>query len=164
MKRYLLSVFVGFSLLALTSCGYHLRGSATLPDSLKTMYVQGISLQKGLGFELKRSLMRNDVTVTNNYSEGSAVFTVLENKVGRRVLSVGGDAKVSEYELYGLIKFSVSDGDGRVLLDAQKMEAQRSYQFNPDQILGKDEEEQLLRKQLNKQLVSSIMRRLSALK
>ncbi|MDH5357217.1 MAG: LPS assembly lipoprotein LptE [Gammaproteobacteria bacterium] len=164
MNRSLLSVFVGLSLFLLASCGFHLRGSATLPDSLKTMYVQGVNLQQGLGLELKRTLTRNGVTVVSDYQQGTAVLTVTENKVERRVLSVGSDAKVSEYGLHGLITFNVSDGQGQVLTKSQQVEAQRDYRFDQEQVLGKDEEERLLREQLDQQLVQGILRRLSALK
>ena len=164
MKRSMLNSFVVFSLIVLASCGFHLRGAATLPDSLKVMYVQGVNLKKGLGLELKRGLTRNDVSVVEAYQDDSAVLTVLENKVERRVLSVGSDAKVSEYELYGTVKFSISDRNGQVLGENQQVEAQRDYQFDQDQVLGKEEEERLLREQLNQQLAQSILRYLSALK
>ena len=164
MKRSMLNSFVVFSLIVLTSCGFHLRGAATLPDSLKVMYVQGVNLKKGLGLELKRGLTRNDVSVVEAYQDDSAVLTVLENKVERRVLSVGSDAKVSEYELYGTVKFSISDRNGQVLGENQQVEAQRDYQFDQDTVLGKEEEERLLREQLNQQLAQSILRYLSALK
>lgn len=164
MKRYLFNIIIGFSLLAVAGCGFHLRGTATLADSLKTMHVQGIDLRQGLGLELKRSLIRNDVMVVDDYQQGSAVLTILENKFERRVLSVGSTAKVSEYELYALLKFKVSDGQGQELGETQQVEAQRDYQFDQTQVLGKDEEERLLREELNKQLVQSVLRRLSAIK
>jgi len=164
MNRTLSNVLISFLFVALAGCGFHLRGSATLPNSLKTMYVQGVNLQQGLGLELKRGLTRNGVMVVNHYQEGSAVLTLLDNQFERRVLSVGSDAKVSEYGLHGWVSFKVSDGKGRVISDVQKVEAQRDYQFDQDQVLGKDDEERLLREQLNQQLVQSILRRLSALK
>jgi len=165
MSRTLSNVLIGFVLIALAGCGFHLRGSAVLPEALKLMYVQGINIDdRGLGRELKQGLTRNGVTVVERYQEGSAVLTILENKVERRVLSVGSDAKVSEYGLHGWVSFKVSDGSGQVISEAQKVEAQRDYQFDQENVLGKGEEERLLREQLNQQLVQSILRRLSALK
>jgi len=163
MKRYLLNIVVGFTLLAVAGCGFQLRGSANIPASLQTMYVQGVNMQQGLGLELKRGLTRNGVTVINDYQQDSAVLTILDNKFERRVLSVGSDAKVSEYELHGIVTFKVSDGEGKVLADSQTVEALRDYQFDQNQVLGKDEEERLLKEQLNQQLVQSILRRLSVL-
>ena len=163
MNRTLTNGFIGFVLLALAGCGFQLRGSATLPDSLKIMYIQGISLQQGLGLELKRGLTRNDVVVLDSYQKGSAVLTVLDNKYERRVLSVGSDAKVSEYGLHGSLTFKVTAEGDQIMIESQKVEAQRDYRFDQNEVLAADQEEELLRKELNQQLVQSVLRRLSAL-
>ena len=164
MKGYLFKLFISFSLLAIAGCGFHLRGAANIPPSLQTIYVQGVNMQQGLGLELKRGLTRNNVNVVDNYQEGSAVLTVLENKVERRVLSVGSDAKVSEYELFGTAKFTIVDSQGKSLAEQQEVHAVRDLQFDQDQVLGKVEEAQVLRYQINQQMVQSIMTRLSVLK
>ncbi len=164
MNRSILTSFVIFSLIVLAGCGFHLRGSANLVDSLKVMYVQGVNLKQGLGLALKRNLTSNDVLVLASYQADSAVLTIIENKVERRVLSVGSDAKVSEYELFGTVKFNISDKNGQLLAENQNVEARRDYQFDQDQVLGKEEEERLLREELNQQLAQSIVRYLSALK
>ena len=164
MNRALLNSFVGLLLVVIAGCGFHLRGAATLPDSLKLMYVQGINLQRGLGLELKRSLESNDVTVINDYQEGSAVLTILDNNYERRVLSVGSDAKVSEYQLYGSLQLKVTDNTNQVVIESDKVEALRDYRFDQEQVLASDQEEALLRQELNQQLVQGVLRRLSVLK
>lgn len=164
MNRSLLNVFTGLLLITIAGCGFHLRGAADLPDSLKQIYVQGINLQQGLGLTLKRGLKQNGVNVVDDFEKDSAVLTVLENKFERRVLSVGSNAKVSEYELYSLVKFKVIDGQGKVIVEPQQIEAIRDYQFDQSQVLSSDSEEGLLREQLNQQQVQSILRRLSAVK
>lgn len=164
MSRALLNVFMGVLLVAIAGCGFHLRGAADLPDSLKQVYVQGINVQQGLGLALKRGLKQNGVNVVNDYQKDSAVLTILENKFERRVLSVGSNAKVSEYELYSLLKFKVTDGDGKVLVEPQELEAIRDYQFDQSQVLSSDSQEVLLREELNEQLIQSLLRRLSAVK
>lgn len=164
MSRYLFNVFTGLLLLTIAGCGFHLRGGANLPDSMKQMYVQGIDLQQGLGLTLRRSLKQNGVKLVNVFDKDSAVLTILDNKFERRVLSVGSGAKVSEFQLYGLLKFKVSDGDGELLVVPQKVEAQRDYQFDQTQVLSSDSEEALLREALNQQLIQSLLRLLSVAK
>lgn len=164
MNRALLNVFMGLLLLSIAGCGFHLRGVADLPDNMKQMYVQGINLQQGLGLTLKRGLKQNGVNVVNDYEKDSAVLTVLENTFERRVLSVGNNAKVSEYELYSTLKFKVTDGQGKLIIEPQVIEAIRDYQFDQAQVLSSDGEEAILREELNQQLVQSLLRRLSALK
>ena len=58
----------------------------------------------------------------------------------------------------------VLDAEGNVLAEEQQVEAQRDYQFDKNEVLGRESEETLLRDQLNKQLVQSILRRLSFIK
>ncbi len=164
MSRYLINVFTALLLLTIAGCGFHLRGGANLPDSMKQMYVQGINLQQGIGLTLRRGLKQNGVTLVNDFDKDSAVLTIIENTFERRVLSVGSGAKVSEFELYGLIKFKVTDGDGEVLVALQDIEAQRDYQFDQTQVLSSDSEERLLREALEQQLVQSLLRLLSAAK
>lgn len=151
--------------LALTACGFHLRGSEGLPASLQTLYIQGVNTQQDLfGVQLKRQLQRQGATVLPDYTEGTAVLTVVENQFKRRVLSVGTDAKVREYELDTWAVVKVSDADGKVLVDNMRVQAQRDYQFDRSQILAMDEQERVLREDLNKQMVQAIIRRLSTLK
>lgn len=164
MNRALLNVFMGVLLMAIAGCGFQLRGAVPLPDSLKLMYIQGINIQQGLGLELKRGLKQNGIQVVNDYEKNSAVLTILENKFERRVLSVGSNAKVSEYELYSLLTFKVTDGEGKIIVEPQDLEAIRDYQFDQTQVLSSDVEEASLREELNQQLVQSLLRRLTAVK
>jgi LPS-assembly lipoprotein len=164
MSRSFLNVFMGLLLVAIAGCGFQLRGAVPVPDSMKLMFVQGINVQQGLGLELKRGLKQNGIEVVDGYEKDSAVLTVLENKFERRVLSVGNNAKVSEYELYSMLKFKVTDGQGKLLVEPQQVEAIRDYQFDQTQVLSSDGEEAILREQLNDQLVQSLLRRLSAVK
>lgn len=164
MKRYLSNFVVVFSLIILVGCGFHLRGAVQLPDSLKTIHIDGLSTKRGVGLTLKQNLISNGIIVVNSYETGSAVLKVLDNEFERRVLSVGSDAKVREYELHGLIRYSVIDANQQTVIEAEEVEAQRDFQFDQDDVLGKSEEEELLRDQLDQQLVRAIMRRLSTLK
>lgn len=165
MNRVVSTIVWGVFLLMLAGCGFQLRGEANVPEALKTLYIQGINTQQDtLGLHLKRALVRNGITVVDDYQEGAAIFTVLENRYDRRVLSVGSNAQVREFELDAWVTFKVTDDKGEQLSDVQRVEASRDYQFDRDQILAMDEQERVLREDLNKQMVQSILRRLSAMK
>lgn len=164
MKRVVSNSVVAFLLMLIMGCGFHLRGAVDLSDSLKTMHIQGVNLQRDIGLYLKRGLVSNGIIVVEQPQADSAILTIIENKFDRRVLSVGSNAKVSEYELYALIRFSVLDAQGKTLADSEQVEAQRDYQFDEDEVLGRESEEALLRDQLNQELVQNILRRLAAIK
>ena len=165
MMRYLSNLMMTVMLLSLVGCGFQLRGSADLASGLKTMYLQGIDLTQGVGKSLKRGLAFNGVDVVELYQDGAAILTVLDHKVDRRVLSVsGGNAKVSEYQLHGVMTYQVTDDKGVLLSKPQTIEAFRDYRFDENQVLAKAEEEQQLREDLEQQLVQTLLRRLSAIK
>ncbi len=167
MKQLMLTGLITILMLALTGCGFHLRGTTVLsklPDSLGTIYIQGVNTNQGLGRELKRNLINSGASIVDSYAEGSAILTIVESSIERRMLTVDTDAKVSEYELRGIVRFSVSDISGELLVEDQQVERQRDYQFDKNQVLSSEEEERLLREQLNQQLVQAVLRRLFALK
>lgn len=166
MNRVVSRIVWGVFLLMLAGCGFQLRGEASVPEALKTLYIQGINTQQdSLGVLLKRALIRNGIHVVDEYQEGAAILSILQNRAERRVLSVGAsDAKVREFELDSWVTFKVLDDKGQELSDVQRVEASRDYQFDRNQILAMDEQERVLREDLNKQMVQSILRRLSAIK
>ena len=164
MKRVVSNSVVAFLLMLIMGCGFHLRGAADLSDNLKVMHIEGVNLQRDIGLYLKRGLVSNGIIVVEQAQADSAVLKIIENKFDRRVLSVGSNAKVSEYELYALIRFSVMDAQGKTLAEGQSVEAQRDYQFDEGEVLGRESEEALLRDQFNQELVQIILRRLSAIK
>lgn len=164
MMQALKKLILGCCLLAVAGCGFHLRGAASLPESLNTIYVQGVNLHQGFGLSLKRALTRNGVTVLEDYQQGASVLTILQHRVDQRVLSVGSDAKVSEYEIQGLLTYKVTDGQGQILADVDSIEASTDYVFDQDAVLGKGEELRQLTEQINQQMLSNMLRRLEALK
>lgn len=150
-------------LLSLVACGFQLRGAADLPASLRTMHIQGISLRSELGIELKQTLERNGVRVVETYEEGVALFSVKQDRLNRQVLSVGADGRANEYELTQVLVIRVTDAEEGVRLENERFEARRDYQFDPIQVLGREDEERLLRDDMNKQLSQAVIRRLDAL-
>jgi len=163
MLRGASNLLVGMLLLLVAGCGFHLRGAANLPESINTMYIQGINLKRDLGLALKRGLESNDVTIIEQPQTGAAVLTVLSAKSERRVLSVGANAKVSEYQLYGTLEFKLLDKNNQLVVDSETLRAVRDYQFDQNQVLASDQQDAQLRQEINDQLVQSLLRRLSAI-
>lgn len=165
MNRIVSNCILMLTLLMLAACGFQLRGQTTVSEELKTLYIQGVDTRQDVfGVELKRALTRNGIEVVDDYRQGAALFTVLENNFKRHILSVGSDAKVREYELEAQVVFQITDDNGELIGSKQRVEARRDYQFDRTQILAMDEQERVLRQDLNQQMVQSILRRLSVMK
>jgi len=57
----------------------------------------------------------------------------------------------------------LTDKQQNKLIDNESLEARRDYQFDQEQVLGRDGEERLLREEMDKQVSQAILRRLAAL-
>ena len=160
---FLLLVACSLSLF-LQSCGFHLRGTINLPDSMKTVYVQNSS-GSGIAGELSRVMKSSGATVVNNPSEATAILVIHSAKQDRRVLSVSSTtARVQEYELSYFVDFSVVDPGGKELYPHKIVTLLRDYRFDENDVMGKGSEEGILRKEMEKEMALSILRRLRAQK
>jgi len=149
--------------LLLTACGFHLRGDVTLAPELSKLYIEGADPYNPLVRELTRSLTTTGVVVVTERKDATAILQILKNSGSRRVLSVSSEGKVSEYELYQTLEFKVRDAAGRELLAPQYLELTRDYLFEKEDVLGKSNEEEILRRDMRRDLVRLIMLRLEAL-
>lgn len=165
MSHLILRVAVALWVILIAGCGFQLKGAADISPELRHLYIQGVNIQQDeLGIALKRALKRNGIEVLEDYQQGAAVFTVLENKFQQNTLSVGSNALVTEYELEAWIVFKVTNDKGELIGKEQRVEARRDYQFDRNQLLAMSEQQRAIRDALNQQMVDSILRRLSAMK
>jgi len=157
---------VGFTvvlLLTLSACGFHLRGDVNLDARLGKIYIQGADRYDPLVRELTQSLAATGAVVVEESKDATAVLQILKNSGSRRVLSVSSAGKVREYELYQTLEFKVGDTAGVELMAPQRLELTRAYLFDKEDVLGKSNEEEMLRRDLRRDLVRLVMLRLEAL-
>ena len=105
------------------------------------------------GANLRRQLRAKGVVIVENADESTATLRVTRNRTGKRVLSVNDKGKVQEFELYVSVAFEVKDQDKSVLLKNQTISLTREFLFDENDVLGKAQEEQLVFKNMRKDLV-----------
>ena len=145
------------SALALSACGFHPRGQATLP--FPTVYVDG---NTALLVELKRNIAAGTQTrVVNQAAAAEAVFAIDHETREKVILSLDTAGRVREYQLRYRVGFRVHDGKGRNWIAPGEIQLTRDISFN-DQVLAKEAEELLLYRDMQTDMVQQIVRRLSA--
>lgn len=147
----------------LCACGFQLRSEAVLPSGMGSVFVQGADPFSPLGRDLMAALERAGSTVVDKSGNGASVLNITVNQLATDVLSVGGNARANEYSMRYHVEFNVTDNAGTALLDKQVIELSREYTFDAFQAAAVAAEEDLLRKELQREMVQSIMRRLDAL-
>ncbi|MDX1696992.1 MAG: LPS assembly lipoprotein LptE [Thiohalobacterales bacterium] len=147
----------------LAGCGYQLRGSASLPQVMSVTYIQGMRPYSELVTDFSRALSTRNIEVTTDADSATAILTISGNNFEKLVQSVDSAGNVLEYEIRQTISFSVSDPDRKVLLPEQSLTLSRDFLYTSTDVLAKAREEKLVRRTLQKNLVSLAMLRIAAL-
>ncbi len=147
-------------LLTLTACGFQLRGQVELPAGINPLFVQGLGEYDPIYRELKAQLGFSGIRIAETRTQAGAVLVISGRQSEKRVLSVDSHGKVAEYELHESLKFALRSAKGEQLLAAQRVSLNRDYVYAGEQALGKQEEEQMLREDMHKDLASEILRRM----
>lgn len=147
-------------LLSLTACGYHLRGAIDIPEQMKSVYLEGASSM--LIKEFKSSLKSSGGELVASPPEASLVIRILKDDLRRRVLSLDNIGKANEFELNYLVRFMLLDGEGNILMEEQEMEINRDFFNDQVDILAKNNEETVIREEIYRQAVRTIVRRAQA--
>ncbi len=142
------------------SCGFHLRGRVALPEVMHKTFISGLGVREPLNLELRRTLRANRVQIVDDVAQASAVLRILGRNEGKRVLSVGGDGKVKEYELYLTVSFDLQAQDNSLRLAPQTQSLTREFIFDETDVLGKAQEEALLRRDMYKDMAQLMLYRL----
>jgi len=145
-------------------CGFNLRGSANF--DLSSVHVQSESADT-VANEIKRILPERGVQVLppegGNIAQATVYFR--NETVRRRVLTVSSmSGKREEIEISYQVEMEVRGSDGSVLLAKQPISLWRDYQFDETAMLAMGIEEETLRKEMFRDLIAQIMRRLQAIK
>jgi len=152
--------FIACLITALTACGFHLRGPSEIPFS--SIYIEGNTLV--ISKDLKRSLNTSDVEVLDKAAGAELRLELMGEENEKRILSLGGEGTVNEYELYYRVHYRTLLAGQASWSQVQTVEARRDYTYSDANLLAKQNEEKALNKGMQEAVLNGIMRRLSALK
>ena len=161
MKQIKISGFILLIAVIISGCGFHLRGDIILPALYERVHV----VDKGysdVGKSLSRALENVGSKIVSSPEAATAVVTVLSRGTQRRALNVGGN-RVREFELQLDITFVVQDREGVQLADQQTISVVRNFQNDPNNVLAKDNEEQIIRREMMQPAIIQVLRRMKAI-
>jgi len=149
------------ALALLAGCGFHLRGTAQLP--FETLYIPGAT---PLAVELRRNVLAASKTrLVDSPGSAQAVFGFTQETREKVILSFTSAGKVGEYRLRYRVGFRVTDPKGaQVFLPSSEILLTRDMTYNDAQVIAKENEEALLYRDMQTDMVQQILRRLVAAK
>ncbi len=147
----------------LSACGFHLRGSgasAELP--FQSIYLN-LPDSSAVGIELERYLKAGGTKVTATPAEAEVALDLIAESRDKDILTRNSQGRIREYTLLYRLELQVRDRNELVLLAPTTLSATRTLSFDESQALAKETEEASLYRDMQRDLVQQILRRLAAL-
>lgn len=156
--RFLSAILIA---LALSACGFQLRGSYNLP--WETLHIGGLPENNELYFQIKRGVESGSLTrISTDAKQASASLAVLRNEQHKAILSLSAKGLVREFQLTRTFVYRVVDAQGKELLPQSQIILQRDMTFDDERIFAKEAEEAMIWREMQQDMVQLLLRRLAA--
>ncbi|MEP7300734.1 MAG: LPS assembly lipoprotein LptE [Caldimonas sp.] len=145
----------------LAACGFELKRPPAL--SFKTIQLAGFPPRSPLAAELKRNIDASMTTqVVETAAEAEVVLQALTDERQKSVVAVTAANQVREFELRLRFRFGLRTPAGKELIPASEILLKRDLTYTESAALGKEQEEALLYRSMQRDIVSQVLRRLSS--
>jgi LPS-assembly lipoprotein len=146
--------------LSLAACGFQLRGDITVP--FKDLYIAAPA-NSAIGADLKKKLAVQ-TPISSDATKADGRITISEESRDRIILSLSGAGRVREYQLKLRVAYNVTDSKGAVLIPRTEMNLTRIMSYDDAFVLAKAQEEVLLYRDMDNDVVQQILRRVALVK
>ncbi len=147
----------------LGACGFHLRGAVDVPESLRNVYVTGENPRSPIVMNLQRSMRASGVELSSSAATAPYTVYISNEHEEKRSISVDEQAAAAEFQLRHYISFELRDPKGSPLVGPDQLISERVFVNDITNVVGKRDEERLIREEMRRQLAGQIMRRYQAL-
>jgi LPS-assembly lipoprotein len=152
----------------IASCGFTLRGSQALPESLTQVVITAPlqysplsrALQKRLSVYQLKGLINPTANVDIAMINQTVILQLQPEQFERRLLSVFSSGQVAEYDLVYTVRYAVIFPNKVPINNV--LTVSREYQDDPDQILAKSRELNLVLNELRAESADRLIRLLSS--
>lgn len=143
---------------ALSACGFHLRGNIPLPDGIKNMY---LFAPKGSFKEVLEEVLPNGGAVlASSKAGGDVVLNIKKATTERTVGTLDERGKVDSYNIVFRVKYVLEDPQGKQIRKATLKESRR-YNFDPELVIESESEEADLLEDMERDIALRIVRQLA---
>ncbi|WP_158769352.1 LPS assembly lipoprotein LptE [Paraglaciecola sp. L1A13] len=146
----------------LSGCGFSLRGNYELPESITQLRLASSEAHSALERALRKELKPYSIEIIEHSAQeqpNALNVYLLSDTLDRRLLSLFATGQVAEYELIYTVRYELQFPQS----DAQLVEfdIKREYQDDPDAVLAKSRELELVLSEMRKQAANRIVHQIS---
>ena len=145
-------------LVLLSGCGFQLKGATHLPARLAEISIQGG--EPDMVSQLTGLLTRNGASVVGSESDAIGI-RIIRSEFEKEVSTTSTAGIATGYQYRQTVEFTVTDRDGTTLLPRSTLSQARSLDYTQGNELELEEEEDLMRREMNAEIASRIVRLLA---
>ena len=150
-------LFIFFSSLLVSGCGFHLRGQIDVPESLMRMHVKGSDIE--LVRDVEKSLKFSDIEIVED-GDNAALLDLSNTSYVKEVIGTDNSGIATNYKMTYTLNYVVYDANQEVL-QKQSLNQNRSLAYDASRILVFEREEVFLAEDMRKDLINQMLRRMS---
>jgi len=161
---FLPSVLLLFLCTVVSGCGFNLRGTDSAGASQARVFVD-TARDSSIREELRKVLSDRSFSVVDNRDQANVLLRVADERQSQRIVSVQSTGKVSEYELSHSVNIQVAQSEDSNLPQyksgqaSNRVEVVREYTYDQGGVLGKEDEADILRVEMRRELALQIVLR-----
>lgn len=144
----------------LSACGFHLRGTASLPH--ESLYISS-SPYSPFANDLKRSIRAGTNTrIAEDAASADATLFILGEARAKSILTLTSQGTVREFQLRYAVSYRLANKEGQEIVPQSEIALVRSYVYNDQQALAAESEEALLYRDMQQDAVQQLLRRMGS--
>ncbi len=164
IKRLDAQAFKSFLLmccLLLSGCGFHLRGMIDMPAWLNDVAIIIESGHRDLEPMLKAQLDAYHIQVTSEPNQAHYWLIIEQDREEQHITSVSSSTTPRQYQMTYVVRYRLQQAKGKEIIPSSQIAITRQITINSDRILGSNDEENTLKKEMRRDAAIQILDRIS---
>lgn len=145
----------------LSACGFHLRGMADVPTWLDNVAIVIETGHRDLEAFLKVNLEAYHIRVTQNPAEAHYWLIIEHDYEEEHITSVSSSTTPRQYQMTYRVRYKFQEAQGREIIPSCNVVVTRQITINNDRILGSNDEENILKKEMRRDAAIQILDRIA---
>lgn len=162
MKFYLKIVFLFGLICLLTACGFQLRSAKQLPPELTYLNIKTSKPYGNFTNLLVKNFRGSGLRVSINQQSAAINLNILQTSLNQSTPTIGTSNQARVYGYTYIVNFNLTTAKNKILLATQTVSGSGNLILNSNQVLGGNNQLNLLKQQLQQSVVNQIYNRLSS--